>query len=82
MVFADGEEKVGVCVLKCTLLWMRGGVDDRLKRAPRRLRGEFVFSAATEYDVCGCSRHEVDDGVMARGKMVVGGVGGAWRRVE
>ena len=82
MVFADGEEKVGACVLKCTFLWMRGGVDDLLNRAPRRLWGEFVLSAATEYDVSGCSRHEVDDGVMARGMMAMGGAGGAWRRVE
>ena len=82
MVFAGWEERVGVCVLNCTLLWMRGGVDDLLNRAPLRLRGEFVLSAATEYDVCGCSRHEVVDGVMTRGLMVVGGIGGAWRKVE
>ena len=61
---------------------MRGGVDDLLNRAPRRLWGELVRAAATEYDVSEFSRHEVDDGVMARGMMATGGAGGAWRRVK
>ena len=67
---------------KCTLLWRRVGVEDRLKRAPRRLRveeGLIVVVKTVEVH----SRQDVDGATSSEGGgESKGGLGGGCRKVE
>ena len=61
---------------------MRGGVEDLLKRDPRRLGEELEVVAATIYRIGERSRQEVDGEMRARGVIAVGGSDGGCHRVE
>ena len=57
-------------------------MNDLLKWAPRRLRDGLEVVSSTTYLVGERSRQEVDDGIVVRGTIAVGGSGGDCRRVE
>ena len=57
-------------------------MNDLLNRAPRRLWDGLEVLSATEYLVSERLRQEMDDGMVTRGMITVGGSGGDGHRVE